>query len=243
MSTPAALVTGSSSGIGLAIAAALAEEGYALTICARDRGRLAAAVAGLRGAGACVEGVVADVSREEEVIELFSRHRFAHGRLDLLVNNAGVLIVSPLDRLRAEDLDTQLAVNLRAMILTTREALPMLREVAAEGGDALIVNVASRAGTIGHPQAPVYAAAKAAVINFTESTHCDAGPDGVYCTALVPGYVNTTMTDRVRDTVTADDMIQPSDIGEAIRFLLRTSPGCHVPEIPFRARGTFRPSR
>jgi NAD(P)-dependent dehydrogenase (short-subunit alcohol dehydrogenase family) len=233
----AALVTGASSGIGLAIARALGEEGYALTVAARRPEKLDAAAEGLRADGLEVQSVTANMAEEEELLAVFAKHREAYGRLDVLVNNAGVGIGAPMEEIQTKYLDMQLAVNLRALVIGTREGLPMLREAGAEHGKALIVNTASIAGKGGQAWLSVYAATKGAVINFTQSTHREAGSAGIQCTALAPGFVDTPMTEFAKGQVPAEEMIRPEDIGQAIRFLLRTSPNCHVPEIVFTRPG------
>jgi NAD(P)-dependent dehydrogenase (short-subunit alcohol dehydrogenase family) len=237
MAERAALITGASSGIGLAIARVLGEEGYALTVSARRPQKLEEAVAGLRADGLQIESVAADMSEEEDVVSVFEAHKAAYGRLDVLVNNAGVGIGAPMEQIKTKHLDMQLAVNLRALILGTREGLPLLREAGAEHGKALIVNTASIAGKGGQAWLSIYAATKAAVINFTQSTHREAGGAGIQCTALAPGFVDTPMTEFAKEQVPGDDMIRPGDLGEAVRFLLRTSPNCHVPEIVFTRPG------
>jgi len=237
MAERAALITGASSGIGLAIARVLGEEGYALTVSARRPQKLEEAVAGLRADGIQVESVAANMSEEEDVVSVFEAHKAAYGRLDVLVNNAGVGIGAPMEQIQTKHLDMQLAVNLRALILGTREGLPLLREAGAEHGKALIVNTASIAGKEGQAWLSIYAATKAAVINFSQSTHRETGGAGIQCTALAPGFVDTPMTEFVKGQVPAEQMIQPEDLGEAVRFLLRTSPNCHVPEIVFTRPG------
>lgn len=229
----AALVTGASSGIGLATARALGKEKYALTISARGAERLDAAVEDLRGEGVVVEGVVADMNDAEEVTNLVATHRDHYGQLDVLANNAGLLIRSPIDDIQTQDLDAQFAVNVRALIVGTREAMPLLRESATAGRKALIINTASIAGKGGNPQASVYAAMKAAVVNFTQSTYYLVSSEGIQCTALVPGYVDTPLVESVKTVIPAEEMVRPSDISEAVGFLLRTSPSCHIPEITF----------
>ena len=238
MSARAALVTGGSRGIGLAIARVLGEEGFRLTISARRPKRLEAAVEGLRADGLEVEGVAADVAKEDDVIALIARHRETHGRLDVLVNNAGAGAVQPIESIRTRLLDKLVAVNLRGIVLCTREALPMLREAGAEHGKALVVNVASISGKTGSGEIAVYAATKAAAISFAQSTHREAG-GGIQCTALAPGLVDTQMADYARERLSGEEMIQPQDVGEAVRFLLRTSPNCHVPEIVMTRPGGY----
>jgi NAD(P)-dependent dehydrogenase (short-subunit alcohol dehydrogenase family) len=233
----AALITGASSGIGLAIARVLGEEGYALTVAARRPEKLESAAESLRGEGFEVLAVPANMTDEEALIGVFAKHRDAYGRLDALVNNAGVGIGAPMAEIQTKHLDMQLGVNLRALIVGTREGLPMLREAGAEHGKALIVNTASIAGKTGQGWLSIYAATKAAVINFTESTHREAGGEGVQCTALAPAFVDTPMTEFAKGQVPGEEMIRPEDIGEAVRFLLRTSRNCHVPEIVFTRPG------
>ena len=237
MADRAALITGASSGIGLAIARTLGEEGHALTVSARRPEKLESAAEELREAGLEVQSVPANMTDEEDVVGLFAKHRDAYGRLDALVNNAGVGIGAAMEEIETKYLDMQLAVNLRALIIGTREGLPMLRDAGREHGKALIVNTASIAGKGGQAWLSVYAATKGAVINFTQSTHREVGADGIQCTALAPGFVDTPMTDFAKEQVPGEEMIRPEDIAEAVRFLLRTSPNCHVPEVVFTRPG------
>jgi NAD(P)-dependent dehydrogenase (short-subunit alcohol dehydrogenase family) len=233
----AALVTGGSSGIGLAIARALGEDGYALTLSARRAEKLEGAADGLRADGIEVQSVAAQMAEEEEVVSLVAAHKEKYGRLDVLVNNAGVGIGQPMDEIRTKFLDMQLDVNLRSLIIATREALPMLKEAGAEHGKALIANTASIAGKSGQAWLSIYAATKAAVINFSVGTQKELGEAGIQVTALAPAFVDTPMTDFAKEAVAAERMIRPEDIAEAVRFLLRTSPNCVVPEIVFARPG------
>lgn len=233
MAERAAVITGASSGIGLAIAHVLGEKGYGLTVSSRRPEKLELAAEGLRSEGFEVQSVPANMTDENDVVGIFAKHREAYGRLDVLVNSAGVGIGAPMDEIQTKYLDMQLGVNLRALIIGTREGLPMLREAGAEHGKALIVNMASIAGKGGQAWLSIYAATKAAVINFTQSTHREVGGAGIQCTALAPGFVDTPMTEFVKGQIPAEEMIRPEDIGEAVRFLLQTSRNCHVPEIVF----------
>jgi len=229
----AALVTGGSSGIGLAIARALGEDGYAVTVSARRPDKLESAVAGLREAGIEAEAVPAQMTDEDEIVKLFGAHRERFGRLDVLVNNAGVGIGEPMEAITTKKLDIQVGANLRGLILATREGLPALREAGAEHGKALIANTASIAGKTGQAWLSVYSATKAGVVGFSQATQKECAQDGIQVTALCPGFVDTPMTEFVKDTVPAEEMIRPEDIAAAVRFLLSTSPACLVPEVVF----------
>jgi NAD(P)-dependent dehydrogenase (short-subunit alcohol dehydrogenase family) len=229
----AALITGGSGGIGLAIARALGAEDYALTISARRPEKLEQAADGLRAEGLEVQHVPANMTSEEEIVSLVAAHRKRYGRMDVLANNAGIGIGQPMAEITTKYLDMQLGVNLRAVVIATRESLPLLRQAGAEHGKALIANTASVAGKSGQAWLSVYSATKHAVVGFSQSTQKEVADDGVQVTALCPGFVDTAMTEFVREQVKPEEMIQPEDIGEAMRFLLRTSRYCVVPEIIF----------
>jgi short-subunit dehydrogenase len=109
----------------------------------------------------------------------------------------------------------------------------MLKEAGAEHGKALIANTASIAGKFGQGWLAAYSATKFGVVGLSQAMHRELSNDGIQATALCPGFVDTNMTEWVRGEVSQDDMIQPEDIAEAIRYLLRTSPACIVPEIQF----------
>ncbi len=233
MDPRAALVTGGSSGIGLAIARALGEEGYGVTVSARRAEKLEEAADGLRTNGADVEAVAANVAKEEEIKRLVAAHRERFGRLDVLVNNAGLGIGGPIEEAETKKLDLQLDVNLRAVYLMTRECIPMLKQAGHEHRKALIVNTSSIAGKLGQGWLAAYSATKFGVVGLTQATHRELSGDGIQVTAICPGFVATAMTDWVQHEVPKEQMIQPEDIAEGVRFLLRTSPACIVPEIQF----------
>ena len=237
MAERAALVTGGSSGIGLAIARALAEDGYGVTVSARRPDKLQAAVDDLAAEGLDVAAAPADVSDEAQVVKLVAGHKDRYGRLDVLVNNAGVGIAGGLGEIETKKLDMQLDVNLRSYVIAIREAMPMLREAGAEHGKALIVNTASIAGKAGQAGLAVYSATKAGVIGLSQATQGEVGADGIQCTALCPGFVDTPMTEWVREQVEPKEMIRPEDLAETVRLLLRTSANCLIPEIVYTRPG------
>ena len=231
-----ALITGGSSGIGLAIARALGEDGYGVTIAARRPDKLTASADGLRADGIEAHEVAANLADEEEIKRVVSEHREHYGRLDVLVNNAGIGIGAPVADTETKKLDLQLDINLRAVYLVAREAIPMLKEAGAEHGKALIVNTASIAGKHGQGWLSAYSATKFGVVGLSQGMHKELADEGIQVTALCPGFVATAMTDWVEGQVPKDEMIQPEDIAESVRFLLRTSSHCVVPEIQFLRR-------
>src|SRR3954452_9143937 len=234
----AASVTGASSGIGLAIAHVLGETGHGLTVAARRPEKLAAAAEELRAKGYEVEEVAANMAEEAEIQRVVARHRDRFRRLDVLVNSAGVGFGAPVAEVQAKRVDMQLDVNLRAIVLFYRECVEMLRAAGAEHGNALVVNLSSISGKSGQPWLSVYSATKAAVIGFTQAMNKELAGEGIKSVALAPAFVDTPMTDFVKGQVPAEEMIRTSDIAESVRFLLRLSRWCVVPEIVFQRPGS-----
>ena len=220
-----ALVTGGSSGIGLAIARLLADEGHALTLAARRLDRLEAA----REELGCL-AVQADVGVEADCARLVAEHVDHHGGLDVLVNSAGVGVAGPVADLPTKHWDLQHNVNLRGTFLVTREAIPHLR--ASHGH---VINLASIAGTLPTPGLASYGAAKAAVIALTRSLAREEAEHGVRVSALCPGFVDTPMASWTG--IPAEEMIQPEDCAELVRAILRLSPHARVPVIVIERSG------
>ena len=233
----AALVTGASSGIGLAIAHMLGQEGHALTVAARRPDKLSAAAEELRGAGYDVHEVAGNMADEDTIKGVVAAHEERFGRLDVLVNNAGVGVGAAAAEHVTKRIDLQLAVNLRAIVLFYREPLGLLRAAGAEHRNALVVNTSSISGKSGQPWLSVYSATKAGVIGYTQAMNKELNGDGIKSVALAPGFVETPMTEFVREHVPAEDMIRVEDVAEAVRFVLTTSPNCVIPEIVFQRPG------
>ncbi len=233
----AAIVTGASRGIGLAIAEVLASDGYAVTLTARRAEPLAEAAAGLAERGFVVHHVAANLAEEEGIRAIVAAHRDRFGRLDVLVNNGGVGVGAAADAHEAKLIDLQLDVNLRAVVLMYREALGLLRVAGLEHGRAQVVNVASIAGKQPGAWLSVYSATKAGVIAYSQAMNRELADDGIRSVALCPGWVNTRMTEFLKDEVPAQEMIQPADVAAAVRFVLGLSPAAVVPEIVFERPG------
>ena len=222
-----ALITGGSSGIGLAIARALQEDGYELTLASRRAERIESAAAEL---GAL--GIAADVSSEEDCERLVAAHRERYGGLDVLVNSAGIGIAGKIEDQPAKHVDLQLGVNLRGLLVVTRLALPLLKESKGH-----VINLASIAGTQPTPGLAVYGATKAAVLALTRSLNAELEADGVRCTALAPAFVDTPMASW--SGIPPEKMIRPEDCAELVRAVLRLSPYARVPEIVVERMGAY----
>lgn len=181
-----AVVTGGTRGIGRAIALALAGEGCRVVVA--GRGSSAAEEVVALGGGR-VTFVRADVARPRDCERLVRTAVERHGRLDVLVNNAGVIRLGTAESTSVEAWDEVLAVNLRGAFLCIRAAIPHLRR--AGGGS--IVNVSSIDASWAEPQLAAYCASKAGLIGLTRSVALDHGPDGIRCNAVCPGYIETDM--------------------------------------------------
>jgi NAD(P)-dependent dehydrogenase (short-subunit alcohol dehydrogenase family) len=211
----------------------LGEEGYGVTMAARRADKLEAAVAGLVAEGLDVQAVAANVSEEEAIQSVVAAHTERYERLDVLVNNAGVGFGAQVGDVQTKHLDMQLSINLRSIVLFYRECVPLLASAAAEHKNALVVNTSSISGKFGQGWLSVYSATKHGVVGWTEAMNKELAPQGIKSTALCPAFVDTPMTEFAKQHVPAEDMIRPEDIAESVRFLLKTSPACIVPEIMF----------
>jgi NAD(P)-dependent dehydrogenase (short-subunit alcohol dehydrogenase family) len=145
---------------------------------------------------------------------------------------------APVGEMQTKRVDMQIDVNLRAPILFYREAADLLRAAGAEHGNALVVNLSSISGKAGEAWLSVYSATKAGLIGFTQAMNKELNADGIKSVALAPGFVDTPMADFIKQQIPAEEMIRTSDIAESVRFLLRLSRWCVVPEIVFQRPGS-----
>jgi short-subunit dehydrogenase len=214
-----ALVTGGSSGIGLALARALREDGFGLTLVARRPEPLEAAAAELDALA-----IPANLAEPEECARVVAAHADRHGGMDVLVNSAGIGIGGAFAEQDTKRIALQLDVNLRATLVVTRESLPLLRATRGH-----VITLASIAGTIPTPGLAVYGATKAALIAFTDSLNREEEGHGVRATAISPGFVATRMTEWTG--LPDEEQIQPEDIATLVRAVLALSPVARVPNI------------
>ena len=221
--TKSAIVTGGTRGIGLAIATLLAERGASVVISGRDETRLKTAVAELETLGHSVLGLVADVARREDADRLVEAARERFGRVDILVNNAGITRDGLLVRMKDDDWDQVLDVNLRGAFLMTRAAArPMMRQRSGR-----IINVSSTAGAMGNPGQANYSAAKAGLIGLTKSTARELARWNILVNAVAPGLVETdmaaTLPEEARQALLAQVPLArigaPREVAEVVGFL------------------------
>jgi NAD(P)-dependent dehydrogenase (short-subunit alcohol dehydrogenase family) len=228
-----AVITGGSSGIGLAIARSLAAEGMAVTIGARDLHRLETAAKELEKIGGRALAVRADVGVSAQAGDLIKQAVAAFGRVDVLVNNAGIGTWGMIEELSEADWDRVQSVNLKGAFLCTKAVLPVMKR---QGG-GYIINVSSLSGKEGSAGGSAYSASKFGMIGLTQSLIEEGIPHNIRATAVCPGYVATPM---VADAgVPASEMIPPEDIGKLVVNLLHLSPVTVIREIVVERKGAI----
>jgi NAD(P)-dependent dehydrogenase (short-subunit alcohol dehydrogenase family) len=221
-----AIVTGGSRGIGEAIAAALAREGCAVALAARDGERLAGIVARLEAGGATALAVPADVTDEAQVEALFAQTMARFGRLDILVNNAGAFDGGPLDELSLATWEKVLAVNLRGPFLCTRAAFRVMKR---QGGGR-ILNVASISAQRVRPNSAPYSSSKHALWGLTQCTALEGRPYGIAASCLAPG---NTLNERRAQGLTEVDrepMMTCEELAETVLHMVSLPPHVNMLE-------------
>ncbi len=226
-----ALITGGSSGIGFAIAKVLVSEGMVVAITARGRSRLENAAAVLREQGGRVIALTADVANASEVSACVREVIDETGRIDLLVNNAGIFRLGSIHTLPEEDWDAIQNVNLRGAFLCIKAVLPIMKQQ----NSGYVINISSVAGKNGFGGASAYCASKFGMIALTESLLEEEIGHQIRSTAICPGYVATPMVESV--DVPQEEMIPPEDIAKLVQSLLHLAPHTIIREIVVNRAG------
>jgi len=192
-----ALVTGGNGGIGLGMALGLAQAGARVVIAARNAQKSDAAVAALQAAGSDSFALAADVTDEATVAQLFDQAVTRCGRLDILVNNAGTNIRKPVDQLALAEWHQVMNTNLTSAFLCSRAAHPHLKRA----GGGKVINIGSMMSIFGAAFAPAYGASKGGIVQLTKSMACAWAADGIQVNAILPGWIQTALTDAAREQV------------------------------------------
>ena len=198
-----AVVTGGGRGIGAAVAGALAEAGARVVVSARSQDEIDRVAGELRRAGRQAWAVSCDVTDPERVRHLAAAARERLGRVEILVNNAGIASSAPLKAITLEEWNRLLAVNATGTFLCTQAFVPAM----IEAGWGRVVNIASIAGKAGHAYIAAYCASKHAVIGFTRAVAVEVARKGITVNAICPGYVNTPMTDQSVANISAKTLL------------------------------------
>ncbi|MFF3919646.1 SDR family NAD(P)-dependent oxidoreductase [Streptomyces sp. NPDC001852] len=240
-----ALVTGASSGIGAATALSLAAEGAAVALVARRRDRLEELAEKIRAEGGTALAVEADITEQDRAAAAVERVVAQLGRLDVLVNNAGVGMPGPVLNAPAQEWERMLTVNLRGLLHVTHAALPHLLRAAEDSPRRVadLVNISSTAGRVARPGTAVYSMTKFGVNGFTEALRQEVMRQRVRVSVVEPGTVDTEFVTHTRDEIRASldqqlagmEMLRPEDIADAVAFVVTRDRRVSVNEVLVRA--------
>ncbi|MYR07214.1 SDR family NAD(P)-dependent oxidoreductase [Gordonia sp. SID5947] len=227
-----ALVTGASRGIGAAIAERFAADGWDLTISSRGREALESRAAELSEMGAGrVEVIPADMTDGDAVAELATGHVEAFGRCDTLVINAGMGQKGAVADLPVRRFDRLYQVNVRAPYILLQTLLPTLRATAETNGVAKVIAIASITGVYPEPELSAYGSTKAALISLCETFNLEESRNGVSATTIAPGYVDTDMSDWLKEQIPGDEMITVGDVATIAHSVTQLSRYAVLPNV------------
>jgi 3-oxoacyl-[acyl-carrier protein] reductase len=231
-----ALVTGAGRGIGRAISLALGAAGAHMVLAARTQSEIETVAQEIRHAGGVASAWPVDLSSEAEIVALFDFIHERLGRLDVLVNNAGIGLFGPVVEFASADLDQLYSINIRGTFLCCRQALKLMIPQAS----GYIINIASVVGFKGYSNQAGYGMTKHGVIGLTKTLAVEAQPHGIRVSVISPGGVNTDMIGDARPDLDRSALLQPEDIAQTVMFLLSLSDQAAVDEIYIR-RQTSQP--
>ncbi len=229
-----AIVTGSGRGIGRAIALVLAKRGTHVVAAARTVEQIDLLAEQITAAGGKATAIPTDVTEEASVLALFKKVREDLGRLDVLVNNAGLGIYGEMIDFDVEDFDRVLAVNLRGTFLCSREAMRMM----VPRKEGYIINISSVVGLKSYPNQGAYTASKHGVMGLTKTLALEAQEHNIRVSAILPGGVDTELVGLARPDLDRSILMQPDDIAQTVLFLLSLSDRCAIDQIYIRRRSS-----
>ena len=225
-----AIITGGGRGIGRATALAFAATGADIVLAARTIGEISAVAEEVRALGRRALAIPTDVQHKAAVDAMVAKTLDTFGKVDILVNNAGVAIHNPIPKIREEDWDVTMAVNLKGVFLCTQAVFGLM----CEQQSGHIVNVSSVSGKYGHVNGGAYCASKFAVVGFTETTNNEGRPHGVKASVVCPGPVDTKMRRDNHPDDVIEHLTLPEDVAALILFLVTQPPRAHTLETVIR---------
>jgi NADP-dependent 3-hydroxy acid dehydrogenase YdfG len=241
-----AAITGASSGIGEATALAFAREGAAVALGARRSDRIEELARRIEGDGGRAAAIAVDVTDEQRAHAFVRQAHERLGGLDALINNAGLMLLGPIEGADTDAWRRMVDVNVLGLLYCTQAALPLMRD----GGGGNVVNISSVAGRVGNPGSAVYNATKWAVVGFSEALRKEAAPSNVRVTCIEPGYVRTELQghnedpgvrqaiDRMEEEI--GEVLEADDIAEAILHAVAAPPRVAINEMLIRPAGQIR---
>ena len=225
-----AIITGSGSGIGKATALALAQEGMKIVLCGRTVSKLEETAKLVEEAGGKALIVSGDLRDESYIIRIVDETMEAFGRIDVLINNAGVSVAKPVVDCTAEEFDQIMDTNMKAPFLLCKYSIPHMRKSDC----GTIINIASVVGHKGYVNQSLYGASKHAITGFTKVLAKEVQEDGIRVHLLSPGGVYTEMVANVRPDLDPTYLIKPVDIADIILFLLKSRGNAVIDSINIR---------
>ncbi|HEY5807063.1 MAG TPA: SDR family oxidoreductase [Povalibacter sp.] len=228
-----ALITGASAGIGQACARALAREGARLVVTARRGDRLQQLAGEVQQLGSQALVTIGDACEEKTAIDAVDQAMNTFGRIDILINNTGIGNYKSLVDTSVADYDEMMATNVRSTFLFTRHVVPIMTRQR----EGLILMVSSMAGVYGFPNQAIYCASKFAQVGFAQGLDKELRPHGIKVGTICPGGVKTEFAigkGRTTEAVEQSQMLEASDVAEAILFACTQSTGSRIIQIQMR---------
>ena len=225
-----AIITGGGRGIGRSTALAFAREGADLVLAARTPSEIETVAGEVSSLGHQAVAIPTDVTQKSQVDAMVKQTIDRFGRIDILVSNAGVAIHNPIPKIREEDWDLNIAVNLKGVFLCTQAVFSHM----CERKSGHIVNVSSVSGKVGHLNGGAYCASKFGVVGFTETTNNEGRPHGVKASVVCPGPVDTKMRRDNHPDDVIEHLTLPEEVADLILLLVSQSPRAHVLEAVIR---------
>jgi 3-oxoacyl-[acyl-carrier protein] reductase len=222
-----AIVTGASKGIGRAVAVRLSEMGYSLALAARNEEQLEETASLCMGKAICVP---TDITDEKQVVELLEKTVSEFGRVDVLINNAGMGVFKKLTETSLDEWRKVIDTNLTGSFLCAREAFKIMKE--QKGGT--VINIASVVGIKGYPNQGAYTASKHGMVGLTKVIAEEGREHGIRTHVICPGGVATEMVRDARPDINPDELLQPDDVADLVEYFLKLSPKAMVDIVHLR---------